>query len=336
MSSSSRVHPSSIDEIMEIKSAAKTLFQQLDDHEISDASSSINSEHEPPMESSGMSFKSKRSGKSGKSKKSNSQKPGKFLQRFGQNKDELKEQIMQEVMEKILPDIGSYNENGYVAPKKESNKKQYIIKVLKFLGLLTLDLHEAVLSGSLKHVQRAIRQMATGKDPHPEWINQYNSEGVTSLSIAVRSNHADISGYLLENNAIPDYVDESTGRTPIFYSILNANHRITKMLLSCHASVNMVDFQCMSPLMIAASKNDILHVKMLCAMHAEVDLQDDQGWTALHHAAANNSSECMAVLISEGADKRIRDFNRRRPINIAKFKNFGKCIAVLSNKSSLN
>lgn len=329
---SAKIHPhATVDEILEIKSAAKTLFQQLDNEVFSDASSSINSDS--PIVEGG------RSSKSGKSRKvGNNAKPGKFLQRFGQNKEELKEQIMQEVMEKILPDIGNYNENGYVAPKKESNKRKYVeifVRLMKFVGLMTLDLHEAVLSGSLKHVQAAIRNISMGKDSHPEWVNQYNTEGVTPLSIAVKTNNVDITGLLLEHNAAPDYVDESSGRTPIFYSILNGNHKITKMLLSCGASVNMVDFQCLSPLMLAASKNDVLHVKMLCAVHAEVDLQDDQGWTALHHAAANNAPDCMAVLISEGADKRVRDLNRRRPLHIAKFKNFGKCVAVLSNKSSL-
>lgn len=332
--SGAKVHPvAAVDEILQIKAAAKSLYHQMDNEVFSDASSSLNSEvaDENPV--------GNKSSKASRKSDSKSTKPGKFLQRFGQNKEELKEQIMQEVIDKILPDIGSYNENGYVAPKKEKKRKMYLdmgVKFLKFFGLITLELHEAVLTGSIKYVQASLRKLMTGKDPHPEWINQYNLEGVTPLSIAVKINDVDIVGTLLENNAVPDYVDESSGRTPIFYSVLNGNHKITKMLLSCSASVNMVDFQCMSPLMIAASKNDVLHVRMLCAVHAEVDLQDEQGWTALHHAAANDASECMAVLISEGSDKRIRDLNRRKPIHIAKFKNHGKCVAVLSNKSSLS
>lgn len=328
---SAKVHPSAtVDEILAFKVAASNVISQMENEVFSDASSSINS-HNEAMATGRKSAKSRKSEKKGAGS-------GKFLQRFGQNKEEIKEQIMQEVIDKILPDIGNYNETGYVAPKKESKRKIYIemaIKALKFFGILSLDLHEAVLSGSVKHVQASIRKLMGGTEPHPEWINQYNLEGLTPLSLAVKVNNADMVGMLLENNAVPDYVDESSGRTPIFYSILNGNHRVTKMLLSCGASVNMVDFACMSPLMVAASKNDVLHVKMLCAVHAEVDLQDEQGWTALHHAAANNAPEVMAVLISEGADKRVRDLNKRRPVHVAKFKNFGKCIAVLSNKSSL-
>lgn len=325
------MHPSYVDEVLEIKASSKLIFLQ-DDETHSDESSSI---HSGPIDNGAVS-------KSRKSTKNASKSPpkpkGKFAAKFGKNKDELRERIMQEVVDKILPDIGNYNDSGYVPPPKEKKKRKYrdnMIRFLKFVGCLTLELHDAVLTGSERQVRLALHKLYDEKDPHPELINQYNQNGLTALSIATKINNADIVGILLENNAVPDYIDEATGRTPIFYSVLNGNHRVTKMFLSCNASVNMVDFQCMSPLMIAASKNDILHVRMLLAVGAEIDLQDDQGWTALHHAAANNAPEVILALLNEGADKRIRDLNHRRPVNLAKFKNFGNCIAALANRATL-
>jgi hypothetical protein len=262
----------------------------------------------------------------------------KFKAKFGGNKEEIRAKIMTEVVEKILPDIGTYNEDGYVPPAKEkktSNHYRNFINTLKLFGLLSLDLHEAVLTGSENQVKKSISKLYHPKNPHPEYINQYNAQGVTPLSLAVKINNLQFVSLLLENNASCDYVDENTGRTPIFYSILNGNHRMTEMLLACKANVNMVDFQCISPLMVAVSKNDEIHCKLLCAANADVDLQDDQGWTALHHAAANNAFQCIAILVAEGANKRFKDLNNRKAIHIAKYKNYGNCIAMLSNKSSL-
>ena len=247
----------------------------------------------------------------------------------------LRDNVLKEVMGAIMPDIGAYDIDGMgkrAAPEK-SKFKQW----LKFFGLMDLDLHEATLSGSNYHVKRAIKKImkpGEGKTPDPSLMNQYDEQGRTPLSIAVKIKNSEMVLDLLENEALPDICDEATGRTPLMFSVMNKTLAISKDLLKYSASVDMPDFQCITPLMLAVANKDIKHSELLCSRLAEVDAQDENGWTPLHYAVLNNAPRCIIHLLSEGANRSLRDNNRRRPLDIARWKNFGECIAILSSSDT--
>ena len=247
-----------------------------------------------------------------------------------ENKD-LKNNILKEVLSQVLPDDGEYDIDGMMASRAKSSKSLYI-RFFKFIGIIDLDLHEAVLSGSLYHVQRAVKKILYGKDPNPMLLNQLDETGRTALSIAAKIKSDSIVEYLLENNALPDIPDENTGRTPLMYSVLSRSHDMTKILVMAGASVNFADFQSVTPLMLAATVNDVVMCKILCSNpRLLVDAVDINGWTALHYCACFGSTDAMRyILREEAANKKLRDMNKRKPIDVAKFKNHLDCVALLS------
>lgn len=251
--------------------------------------------------------------------------------RFLRQRDELRESIINDVFEKIMPDIKGYKFDDDAA-KKQKVRYERFTKLLKYFACIELDLHDAVLSGNLYHVRKSVRKITQGTHPQPELLNQFDQTGCTPLSLATKINHGSIVLFLLESGASPDYIDEGTGRTPLFYSILNKNYEISNFLLSAGANADTVDFQCISPLMIAAAQNDVQHCTTLCQCNVDLDVQDEHGWTALHHAAANNAPDAIFFLLEEGANRDFRDRNKRKAVHIAKFKKHGECEYQLNSK----
>lgn len=273
----------------------------------------------------GTSAKSFKKGKSAKSKKSAASK-------VLRQRNEIRAKVVKDVMDKIMPDIGAYDVDGTTQARKESEAGAFFVRWMKFIGLLELDLHDAVLTGSIRRVRGSIRKLKSGKNPQPELINQYDENGYTPLSLGVKVNDTEIVEALLDAGAIPDLVDEVSGRTPLFFSIQLGNHAMTALLISHGASVNMPDFKCITPLMVAASLNDAHHCEILTQHFAEPDIQDENGWTALHYATMANAISCVGFLVEIGADKNIKDINKRKPIHFAKFKEYGEIISILAGK----
>lgn len=248
---------------------------------------------------------------------------------FIKKRNELKTKILQEVMSEVMPDMGAYDIDGMVRSRSVRKGGPWT-KFLKAVGIKELDLFEAVFSGQLYQVQRTVRTILYGKKPNPKLMNQYNEDGVTPLSVAVKSNLTSIAQYMLSNKALPDICDESSGCTPLMYSVLHGNYLISSALLSNGAAVDLGDYKCVTPLMLAASRNDLRHCQMMCRNFADVDLQDQNGWTPLHYCAYANATDCMLFLLGEAASRTVKDLHRRKPIDIAKFLNNGECIAILS------
>jgi hypothetical protein len=253
--------------------------------------------------------------------------------KFINARNQLRDNVLKEVLSAVMPDIGSYDIDGM--GKRSTAEKSQLRRFLKFFGLIDLDLHEAVLSGSVRFTKRAINNIMKGKTPDPPKMNQYDEQGRTALSLAVKIKNSEMVLDLLENEALPDICDEATGRTPLMFSVMNHTLDISKNLLRYNASVDMPDFQCVTPLMLAVARNDLKHTELLCSKLADVDLQDENGWTPLHYAAFNNAPKCIAHLLQEGANRSLRDNNRRRPLDLARWKDYGECIAILSSSRSM-
>jgi hypothetical protein len=289
--------------------------QKEDDDNNSVASSSIHSKDETEAEA----------------EEENLQEALKNKSTFIASRNQLRDAVLREVLEAVMPDIGAYDIDG-MASRAAPEKSQFK-QMLKFLGLLNLDLHEAVLSGSLRHVNNSIKQLAKNGDL--ALVNQYDEAGRTPLSLAVKIHNLDMVESLLENEALPDVVDEASGRTPLMFAVLGRSFDIAQLLLKYSASVDMADFKCVTPLMLAVSNRDLKSVGLLCHSLSEVDLQDENGWTALHYSVMNNAPKCILALLKEGADRSIRDMNKRRPLDLARFRDYGDCVALLESRKAM-
>lgn len=300
-----------------------------DDELESDASSSIHSydnegEEKESDDKSGDPMLSKQPLKKYKKMKDAQAEKSSFIE----NRNKLRDQVLKEVMDEIMPDIGAYDIDG-MANRVVKSEEGKLSRFLKFVGLKGLDLHEAILSGSTKHVRRAIKKITVGKNANPAMINQYDELGRTPLSMAVKILNIEMIDMLLDHDALPDIVDEDTGRTPLFFSVLQRAHIISQTLISYKATIDMSDFHCVTPLMLAASLGDLHHLKMFVDRNADVDARDENGWTPLHYAANANSKQCLYYLMKEGANRHLRDMKNRRALDIARFRNHGECIALL-------
>lgn len=247
-------------------------------------------------------------------------------------RNELKAKIVKEVMKEVLPDIGAYNIDGIVTATPV--RKGRIINILKYFGLYPLTIHETIMAGQIKAIQKFMEEINTGKTPNPMLVNQYDEAGRTPLSLAVKIKREDIVVTLIEFKALPDICDEETGRSPLLYSVLQRTVGISMQLIAAGASVNLVDKDCVSPLMLAGENNDFHHARILCEQLADVDaqvnrdeydvcfecavmtclvhVQDDNGWTPLHYAANGNSPKVMLILLEYGAHRNIRDMKGRK------------------------
>lgn len=118
------------------------------------------------------------------------------------------------------------------------------------------------------------------------------------------------------------------------FAITTSNVGAADMLVRGGADVKHVDYQGVTPLMLAASMGDWDCVHLLLRSRAEVDAIDLNGWTPLHYAAFGGNPDCCELLIEEGANRKIKNNQNRRALHIAQSKGFGDVIAVLEDKKS--
>jgi hypothetical protein len=92
----------------------------------------------------------------------------------------LKDRVIREVLEEVMPDIGAFDIDGTVEERATPSKGR-CIRCLKVFGLIDLEIHEAVLSGSLYHVQRSVNKIKFKKNKSGvvdiNMINQYDDGG---------------------------------------------------------------------------------------------------------------------------------------------------------------
>jgi ankyrin repeat protein len=242
----------------------------------------------------------------------------------------MREKVIKGTLQSVIADFGDYAVDGTAEAPLEKHKGP-CVRCLKTFGCWSLNLHESVMSGYFHLLNNCITKLMLINPLH---INQYGSDGRTALSLAVAIKREDMVSLLLSKRALPDFPDQSTGRTPLIHSVLNGTHAISRSLLSHGASNSMADFNCITPLMLSCVGDDVLHCKILCSKLLDIDVQDENGWTALHYCALSNAGKCAAFLINEGANRNIKDGNNRKPIHLARLKESLNVTSALEDMKS--
>lgn len=117
-----------------------------------------------------------------------------------------------------------------------------------------------------------------------ESINSRDNRGASALLIAARTDNIAVLRFLLENDANPNLVEKSTGRTALIAASELGNGNMVRLLLERKADVNHQDRQGEAPLMKAARTGSADVVKTLIHAGADVNATDYAGHSALWHA----------------------------------------------------
>jgi ankyrin repeat protein len=130
-------------------------------------------------------------------------------------------------------------------------------------------------------------------------------------------------------------VQDSEGRTPLNYAVLNYSSNCIKAILDCDDSaITIRDSKGRTALHYACAEGnmDCICSLALCPS-CEVNCGDNRGTTALHWAAAGNQPETIRFLLSRQADKTKRDSNGMTALDHARTCNHTNCIEVLEHYS---
>jgi len=79
---------------------------------------------------------------------------------------------------------------------------------------------------------------------------------------------------------IVDYIDQRNGMSPLLYAILNNDLEMVTLIMNNNASVDLCDFKCVTPLMLACQVNNLAIVSYLIDNYQPtLDAQDGNGFS---------------------------------------------------------
>ncbi|XP_012271308.1 nuclear factor NF-kappa-B p100 subunit isoform X2 [Orussus abietinus] len=152
------------------------------------------------------------------------------------------------------------------------------------------------------------------KEKIPSLLTQRTKYGDSPLHWALRMEQYYVVQYiLLILGSDPDYkhivnIQNSSGKTPLHYAVLQNQPQITNTLLELGADANICDDRGSSALHSAVKlPNAGKCVKALLPGIVKIDAPDDIGWTPLQLAAEAGSAEAVKYLVEAGADVNCTD-----------------------------
>jgi len=113
----------------------------------------------------------------------------------------------------------------------------------------------------------------------------------------------------LFNCGISYEIEDSEGRTPLIYAVMENNEEMVSLLLDLGANVNKQDISGYSPLHFASQRYFISIAKTLIRFGALVDIPDSKGNTPLSDATfySEGRGELITLLLSKGANKELKN-----------------------------
>jgi hypothetical protein len=136
-------------------------------------------------------------------------------------------------------------------------------------------------------------------------INTADKDGFTPLDYASLPGDSKMVTLLLSRGANPDLKDNN-GDTALFEALTlnpdtDGQYKTVQQLLGYKADVNSKNNDGKTPLMCAASDDNVSIIKLMIATGADVNAKSDSGMTALQEASLNSDPNVMDVLRNAGA-----------------------------------
>jgi ankyrin repeat protein len=128
----------------------------------------------------------------------------------------------------------------------------------------------------------------------------------TSLHVASRHGHMDVTRLLLEHGADLEAQDDDKC-TPLLLASRREYVEVTRILLTYGADREARDSYVRTPLLLASMCGYVEVAGVLLEHGADKDAQDDRGWNPLMHASKMGHMEIVRALLKYGADMEARD-----------------------------
>jgi ankyrin repeat protein len=178
--------------------------------------------------------------------------------------------------------------------------------ILRQTTNLCLKLFQAIENGEIEKVKVLVDQ---GVD-----VNCRGPYKQSPLIVAVRKNQLEIAELLCSNNADlnakSEFADPMSDYTPLMWAIDGQNVRMAEYLLAKGADVNIHDSWGNSPLILAASKDNLPLVKLLVLKGAAVTYRRKPGSrSAIFEAVQNGNISIVELLTQYGEDPKTKDSN---------------------------
>ncbi|MBU1344479.1 MAG: ankyrin repeat domain-containing protein [Proteobacteria bacterium] len=188
-------------------------------------------------------------------------------------------------------------------------------------------LHTYCALNNITKVQEMVKSAADA--------NLTGVDGIPLICFAVRNSRLEISRYLLDKGADPDFKSK-TGFSSLFAAVESHDTGMVGFLLENNADIGIKDNNGYTPLHLAAQLGDTPMVDFLLKMGAPVNSTNNTGRTALYDAALNNFSETVQHILKYAPDIQ-KGHNQWTPLHVAaKNGNIEIAQALLDNGASLN
>jgi ankyrin repeat protein len=183
---------------------------------------------------------------------------------------------------------------------------------------------DAVEKGYLKIVDKLLKY---GTDVNKLYKSTYGI-GCMLLHVASKNKQEEVAKLLISYEADVNGQDE-TRKTPIFYSIKNADLKITKLLLTNKANVNARTKKGTTTLHAAVQKGYVKVIEILLEYNADVNRTNKKGLTPLHIAVQKGYVKVIEILLEYNADVNRTNKKGLTPLHIAVQKGYLEVVMFL-------
>jgi len=234
----------------------------------------------------------------------------------------------EDTVDKLLTDYATKPKAEKKVRKKK--KKRYPLYGLrKAIGCADVELHTAVLEGSLKVIRQTLRRQSK---KNPNAVNEYDGKGRTALGLSIMAGREDIAETILSSSDVnPDIADQVTGMAPIHHAAHLGLKATVSKLLWRHCKIDIKDKNGTTALMMACGSGNAGMVDLLLEENADPDLTDKFKWNSLFYAAYGGSPKVVLMILEQGVNKKKKDRKKLMAIDWAEYMKHGEVAALLES-----
>lgn len=144
-----------------------------------------------------------------------------------------------------------------------------------------------------------LRELVKALSQEEEHTDAY---GNTTLHHACWNNQGEVVKVLLEKDSDSVNKLNDDGESPLILAVKRSNLVIAELLLAAGAKTDCADINGVMPLHIAANNGDLFIGKALLTAGASINIKTTDGQTPLILATRNSKNDFTAMLIEKGAD----------------------------------
>lgn len=200
--------------------------------------------------------------------------------------------------------------------KKKKRKKDKVDEEAERMGFFA-----AIEGGDTKRVMQKMS---------PERFYDFNSDGETALTLAIKRNDVDMVR-LLEEKAVINLKNKA-GESPLTLAIKGENPEIIEIILE-RAKPGLKNEDGLAPLMLALEQENVMLVKELIDRGADVNRKSN-GITPIAKAVELNNVQAVAILVQKGADPSQANDDGDIPLYIAVRNGYNVIAGILLQKSA--